>query len=84
MASIEYFVALPFDLTDEGDLVAGEAQECQTSSSAIRRAQNMSVVHAGAIAFSRTGDPKTGEFEPAKVIKCFGDVPAENVLMGYE
>ncbi len=41
-------------------------------------------MNAGAIAFSRAGDPKTGEFEPAEVLKRFGDVPAEDALMGYE
>jgi hypothetical protein len=29
----------------------------------------------GALAFSRTGDPATGEFRDAKVIRKFGDVP---------
>jgi hypothetical protein len=31
--------------------------------------------HAGAVAFSRTGDPATGDFSDAKVIRQFGDVP---------
>jgi hypothetical protein len=31
--------------------------------------------HVGAVAFSRTGDPATGDFSDAKVIKKFGDVP---------
>jgi len=31
--------------------------------------------HVGAIAFSRTGDPATGDFSDAKVLKKFGDVP---------
>ena len=31
--------------------------------------------HVGAVAFSRTGDPATGDFGDAKVIKKFGDVP---------
>ncbi len=79
-----YHVALPFIRNDEGELVAGDAQECQTSSAAIRRAQSMANIHAGAIAFWRAGDPKTGEFEPAEVLKSFGDVPAEDALMGYE
>ncbi len=35
----------------------------------------------GAIAFTRSGDPKTVEFEPAKIIKIFGEVPAEDALM---
>jgi hypothetical protein len=84
MAEVTYYVALPFDQNEEGELVAGEAQECQTSSAAIRRAQSMVATHAGAIAFMRSGNPKTGEFEPAEVLKQFGDVPAEDALMGYE
>jgi hypothetical protein len=31
--------------------------------------------HVGAVAFSRTGDPATGDFSDAKAIKKFGDVP---------
>ncbi|MGZ3359670.1 MAG: hypothetical protein ACXU84_10075 [Xanthobacteraceae bacterium] len=33
--------------------------------------------HVGAIAFSRTGDPATGDFGDATVIRKFGDVPAD-------
>jgi hypothetical protein len=29
----------------------------------------------GAVAFRRTGDPSTGDFSNAKVIRKFGDVP---------
>lgn len=31
--------------------------------------------HVGAVAFSRTGDPAAGDFNDAKVIRKFGDVP---------
>jgi hypothetical protein len=31
--------------------------------------------HVGAVAFSRTGDPATGDFGDAKVIRKFGEVP---------
>jgi hypothetical protein len=31
--------------------------------------------HVGAVAFSRTGDPATGDFSDAKVIMKFGNVP---------
>jgi hypothetical protein len=30
--------------------------------------------HTGAIAFSRTGDPATGDFREARVLGKFGDV----------
>jgi hypothetical protein len=33
--------------------------------------------HVGAVAFSRTGDPATGDFSDAKVIKKFGEVPGD-------
>jgi hypothetical protein len=83
MAGVTYYVALPFDRNEEGELVPGEAQECQTSSAAIRRAEGMARASAGAIAFARSGDPATGEFESAEVLKRFGAVPAEDALMGY-
>jgi hypothetical protein len=31
--------------------------------------------HVGAVAFSRTGNPATGDFSDAKVIRKFGNVP---------
>ena len=31
--------------------------------------------HVGAVAFSRTGDPATGDFYDATVLRKFGDVP---------
>jgi len=31
--------------------------------------------NVGAIAFSRSGDPATGDFSDAKLIRKFGDVP---------
>jgi hypothetical protein len=44
---------------------------------AIERAQGLWKVlgHTGAVAFSRTGDPATGDFHDATVLRKFGDVP---------
>jgi hypothetical protein len=33
--------------------------------------------HTGPIAFSRTGDPATGDFRDANVLREFGDVPGD-------
>ncbi len=43
----------------------------------IARAQGLWKVqgHAGAVALSRTGDPATGDFSDAIVLRKFGDVP---------
>ncbi len=75
MAAVTYYVALPFTRGEDGDLVAGEPQEKQTASAAIREARRMAEAGAGAVAFSRTGDPSAGEFADAVVIERFGAVP---------
>lgn len=77
MASVTYYVALPYAFSDEGDLVAGEPVECQSANGARMTAVRMAATHAGAIAFSRTGDPSVGEFEPAKIFDRFGQTPNE-------
>jgi len=75
MAEVTYYVALPFVATDEG-IAAGEPTEC-FNPLAVMRAEALSRKegHVGAVAFSRTGDPATGNFSDAKVLKKFGDVP---------
>ena len=74
---ITYYVALPFLQDEAGSPVAGAAEECQTSSGALRRAEILSKVTGsiGAVAFSRTGDPLIGEFGDARLLKKFGNVP---------
>jgi hypothetical protein len=69
---VTYYVALPFVLADDG-----EAVECLSANAAVMRAEALSRKPgcAGAIAFSRSGDPATGEFGDAKLIRKFGDVP---------
>ena len=79
MADITYYVAMPFLEDDNGGLVAGAAEECQSPATALRRAEILSRAagHIGAVAFSRTGDPMIGEFGDAKLIRTFGNVPDE-------
>jgi hypothetical protein len=77
MADVTYYVALPFLQDDTGAPVAGAAEECQSPSGAVRRAEVLSRApgSVGALAFSRTGDPMAGEFSDAQLLKKFGDVP---------
>ena len=76
MADVTYYVALPFVFSDDG-LAAGEAAECLSANAAVMRAETLSRKpgHAGAIAFSRTGAPSSGDFSDAKLIRKFGEVP---------
>ncbi|MCB4767837.1 hypothetical protein LGR54_04410 [Ancylobacter sp. Lp-2] len=75
MASVTYYVVLPFVRNEEGELVAEEAIEVQSATSAASKALVLSARKAGAVAFSRTGDPSQGEFEPAVVIARYGETP---------
>ena len=79
MANVTYYVAMPFFHDEAGILIAGAAEECQHSSAALRRAEAMSRAAGsiGAVAFSRSGDPMAGEFNDAKLLRRFGDVPED-------
>jgi hypothetical protein len=72
MAEITQFIAIPFDLADDG-IVAGEPFKCATPASAIERAKGFWQVlgHAGAVALVRTGYPET----ETTVLRRFGTVP---------
>jgi hypothetical protein len=76
MTEVTYFVALPFVAADDG-VSAGEPTECFNPVAVVMRAEALSRKpgHVGAVALSRTGDPATGDFGDAKVIKKFGAVP---------
>ena len=70
------YVALPFVAADDG-IAAGEPTECFNPNAAVTRAEALSRKegHVSAVAFSRTGDPATGNFGDAKVIRKFVEVP---------
>jgi hypothetical protein len=79
MADVTYYVALPFLQDDDGAPIAGNAEECQSSTAALLRAEMMSRMPGsiGAVAFSRTGDPMMGEFGDAQLLRKFGNVPED-------
>jgi hypothetical protein len=76
MAEVTYFVALPF-MSSEVGLAPGAPIECFSPDAAVMRAEVLSCRegNVGAVAFSRTGDPATGDFRDARIIGAFGDVP---------
>ena len=78
MADVTYYVALPFCAGDDGP-EPREAVECTSASAAIMRADMLARTegHIGAVAFSRTGDPGSGEFSDAVLLKAFGEVPGD-------
>ena len=77
MTAVTYFVALPILRSEEGDWIAGEPVEAQQAYAARTKAEALAKQHGGAVAFSRTGDPQSGEFADAVVIARFGVVPED-------
>ena len=74
MSEIIHFLAMPFDLTDQG-LIAGEPYKCASPASAIDRAKGYWQIfgHAGAVALARTGYPVSETI----VLRRFGNVPED-------
>jgi hypothetical protein len=75
MSEITQFIAIPFDLTSDGLLVAGEPFKCASPGSAIERAKGFWQIlgHAGSVAIVSTGYPETR----TTVLRRFGTVPDE-------
>ena len=47
MSDVTYYVAMPFLIDADGSPVAGAAEECQSSTAALRRAEilSLSLIH---------------------------------------
>lgn len=78
MPQVTYFVAMPFRVSDGGEIVAGEPHECRDSGLAKSVAAVLAAdpKNCGAVAFSRTGDPALGDFEDALIITQVGAIDA--------
>jgi hypothetical protein len=78
--NVTYYVIVPFDRNEDGDLVAATAQEVTSALVAERGARALPMNHAGAVAFSRTGDTSTGEFQDAVILAQFGEVDLDALI----
>ena len=74
-----YHVVIAFDRDAEGDLKPGEAREVMSPVVAERRARTLALEHSGALVFSRTGNPATGEFRDAVILARFGEVDLDSL-----
>ena len=78
MASVTYYVVVPFMRDEDGNVVSGEGVEAPNGEAARRRAAAAATAdgNVGAVAFSRTRDTGTGEFQEGVVLATFGEVDA--------
>jgi hypothetical protein len=75
MAAVTYFAVLPFSRGIDGDFIAEAAIEITGAEQARATASRMIAEGRGAVAFSRTGDPATNEWQDAVILGRYGDVP---------
>jgi hypothetical protein len=74
---ITYYVVQSFQASKRGVLVADQPVLVKSAEEASAKARRLSEVRAGVVAFSRTGDATTGEYEDAVVIASYGRMPVE-------
>lgn len=71
------YVVQSFIAGKRGKLHADSPIQANSTSHARSLAQRLAIRKALVVAFQREGDPKTGEWEDAKLIDAFGAVPDE-------
>ncbi len=74
---VTYFVVQSFSQGKKGRIVPDQAVQAQSEDHARRMALRLSETRAGAVAFSRSGDPTTGEYEDAIILASYGYMPEE-------
>ena len=75
--NVTYYVVVPFTRDEDGELVPLDPIEAQSPHGAIRQAAIMAESKGGAVAFSRTGDPASGDFADAVLLGRYGHVPTD-------
>lgn len=74
---ITYFVVQSWQMGSKGVLIPDDPCEARSASAARGQARRLAVERAGAIAFSRTGDPATGDWQDAVILCEHGLVPRD-------
>lgn len=79
---VTYFVVIGFQTGKGGVLVADEPREIHGGPDrCVMTAMRLAESRTGVVAFSRTGDPKLGDWEDAVVLFRSGVVPDEVFAM---
>lgn len=75
MSKKTFFVVQPFEAAKRGRIKAGIPMEARSAADADRVAKRLSLVKAGAIAFSTEVEAESGDAEPPVLIASYGAVP---------
>lgn len=74
---VTYFVVQSYEMGNKGILIPDDPQEAASERAALGMAYRLSLSKAGAIAFSRSGDPDTGDWADAVILVQHGLLPKE-------
>lgn len=72
---LTYFVVQVYSTTRMGNVVAENPVQAADGDHAVTLGQRLAGDCRAAIAFSRTGDPATGEWEDAVILGAWGEFP---------
>lgn len=75
MAAVTIHVVQAFTAVEDGGYLPEEPKQCPSAGAARSLALRLAAKHAGVIAWSRTGDPLTGDWEPGVEIMRAGAIP---------
>jgi hypothetical protein len=75
--TITYYVVQSFEMGNKGFLIPNDPQEATSERAARGMAFRLSLFKAGALAFSRTGDPDLGDWQDAVILAQHGLIPAD-------
>lgn len=71
---ITYFVVQSFEQARKGTIFANAPIQAHDEAHAVRLAERLSISKVGVVAFRRSGNPATGEFEDAVILASYGSV----------
>lgn len=73
-----YHVVQTYIVNKKRRIEAEQPRLVSSEAEALRLAERLSAVKFGVVAFSRTGDPQTGDWDDAKILYQFGDATEED------
>jgi hypothetical protein len=76
MASVTIHVVQAFEQQEDG-IVAAQPKTCPSAGAARALAARLAQTHVGVIAWSRTGEPELGDWQPAVELVRSGTIPDE-------
>ncbi len=74
---VTYFVVQAYQRGKKGMLIPDQPKQARDVSHCSLLAERLAEKSASVVAFSRCGDPESGEWEDAVILAQFGEVPSE-------